>query len=333
MKKLISNNTIVPKLPVNNYVFNYNYFQTKKGAKAYLEYAQIIIEELISKFFNDGYTYNRAEMKIEEVNKKFIPFLSLPSVLECDFQKIYDNNKFYFDSREKAQLYIDKYKDHYYFKALKYFYKNGYLNDYLQYEKNYDNLIYMENKFKQTSSENQIKIKEFPSNKKEEEIELIAHIVKLSPGYFDITYNEPKERFITLLSENPLALVNFDLFIPTVLLLKLYFFNEKFSEINDDSDDEEDNKNNNEEINEKYKYYFNKPKPPYTVYSKLNISLENNIKIKISKEKLDYINFFYIYTMFVSCDAEMFFYYCIYTKKFDFCERLFKDTQIQKIWK
>ena len=330
MKKLITNNTIVPKLPINNYVFNYNYFQTKKGAKVYLEYAQIIIEELISKFFNDGYTYNRAEMKIEEVNKKFIPFLSLPSVLECDFQKIYDNNKFYFDSREKAQLYIDKYKDHYYFKALKYFYKNGYLNDYLQYEKNYDNLIYMENKFKQTSSENQIKIKEFPSNKKEEEIELIAHIVKLSPGYFDITYNEPKERFITLLSENPLALVNFDLFIPTVLLLKLYFFNEKFSEINDDSDDEEDNKNNNEEINEKYKYYFNKPKPPYTVYSKLNISLENNIKIKISKEKLDYINFFYIYTMFVSCDAEMFFYYCIYTKKFDFCERLFKDTQIQK---
>jgi hypothetical protein len=150
MKKLISNNTIVPKLPINNYVFNYNYFQTKKGAKVYLEYAQIIIEELISKFFNDGYTYNRAEMKIEEVNKKFILFLSLPSVLECDFQKIYDNNKFYFDSREKAQLYIDKYKDHYYFKALKYFYKNGYLNDYLQYEKNYDNLIYMENKFKQT---------------------------------------------------------------------------------------------------------------------------------------------------------------------------------------
>ena len=29
-----------------------------------------------------------------------------------------------------------------------------------------------------------------------------------------------------------------------------------------------------------------------------------------------------------STDAEMFFYYCIYYKKFDFCQNLFKDEKL-----
>jgi hypothetical protein len=40
------------------------------------------------------------------------------------------------------------------------------------------------------------------------------------------------------------------------------------------------------------------------------------------------INFFYVYSLFVSTDAEMFFYYCIYYKKFDFCQNLFKDEKL-----
>ena len=40
------------------------------------------------------------------------------------------------------------------------------------------------------------------------------------------------------------------------------------------------------------------------------------------------INFFYVYSLFVSTYAEMFFYYCIYYKKFDFCQNLFKDEKL-----
>ena len=56
------------------------------------------------------------------------------------------------------------------------------------------------------------------------------------------------------------------------------------------------------------------------MFSKLNIEMENTVPIKLPKEKLDLITFFYTYSMFVSTDAEMFFYYAIYTKKFDFCK-------------
>ena len=45
----------------------------------------------------------------------------------------------------------------------------------------------------------------------------------MDPGYIDLTYNEEKKRYVILLSENPLTLLNFDLFLPTSILLTMYY--------------------------------------------------------------------------------------------------------------
>ena len=317
MKNMISENTFKPKLSTKHYIQNYNCFQTKEGAKVYYNYAQQIVREFISKLYNDGYSYNRAKMEIEKAEDgKFIPYLLLPSVLECSFQKIYDNSKMKFDSEKKAIEYFNKYEDFYYLKALIHLHYSGYLNHYLQFTKNYDNLMYFEEKFKKCSGENNIEIK---FNKKNEQTntessELIGHIVNMTPGYINLTYNEEKKRYVILLSENPLTLLNFDIFLPTSILLTMYYFG------TDDAFNKDENKNN---------WFKDKPKIPYTKFAKANINLGEIIKVNISKEEMDLINFFYVYSLFLSTDAELYFYYCLYTGKFNFGKSLFQDKDIK----
>ena len=322
MKNLINDNSIIPKVKKYNYINNYNIIESNKGVKIYLDYSKVVVEEFVSKLFNDGYTWNRVELKDMELkidNKiKYFPYLSLPSVLECSFKKIYEVPQNYFDTKNKSSDYGKKYIDFFYFKAVKLLHKNGYLNEYFQFNKNYDNLLSLENKFIKTESEKHIQIK-IPKNNnatiKNDYVELLAHLIDLTPKYFDLTYSEKKERFLSLLSENPITVINFDLFIPSSHLIKLYYFNTHYF------------KNDNEEEESKI-WYGKKTKIPYTVYSKLNISIDKVFKIKIPKNKMHLINFFYVYSLFVSTDAEMFFYYCIYYKKFDFCQNLFKDEKL-----
>ena len=320
MKSMISENTFKPKLSIKHYIQNYNCFKTKEGAKVYYDYAHQIVKEFISKLYNDGYSFNRTKMDLDKTEDgKFIPYLLLPSVLECSFQKIYDNSKTKFDSEKKAIEYYNKYEDFYYLKALIHLHHSGYLNHFLQFTKNYDSLMSFEEKFKKCVGENNIEIKlntkKEISTKNNESNEFIGHIVNMTPGYIDLTYNEEKKRSVILLSENPLTLLNFDLFLPTSMLLTMYYFG------NDESFNKDENRN---------KWYKEKPKIPYTKFAKCNINLGEIIKIKISNEEMNYINFFYVYSLFLSTDAELFFYYCLYREKLDFGNFLFKEKIIKE---
>ena len=316
MKNLISENTFKPTLSTKHFIQNYNCFETKEGAKVYYNYAHQIVKEFISKLYNDGYSYNRTKMDLEKTEDgKFIPYLLLPSVLECSFQKIYDNSKTQFDTEKKASDYYNKYEDFYYLKALIHLHHSGYLNHYLQFTKNYDNLMYFEEKFKKCIGENNIEIK-LNETKISNNIsfELIGHIVNMTPGYINLTYNEEKKRSVILLTENPLTLLNFDLFLPTSILLTMYYFG------TDESFNKDENRNN---------WFKDKPKIPYTKFAKANINLTEIIKVKISKEEMDLINFFYVYSLFLSTDAELFFYYCLYTQKLNFGKNLFQDKDVK----
>ena len=318
MKNMIRENAFKPKLSIKHYIQNYNCFKTKEGAKVYYDYSHQIVKEFISKLYNDGYTYNRAEMAIEKTKEeKYIPYLLLPSVLECSFQKIYDNSKLTFKTKEKAKEYFNTYENYYYLKALIYLHHNGYLNHYLQFNKNYDNLMSFEEKFKECKGENNLEIKsndkkEVQSNK--ESFELIGYIINMTPGYIDLTYDEDKKRSVVLLSEKKIAVYDFNLFLPTSILLTMYHFG-KSDEFNIDQ------KENN--------WYNNKPKFPLTKFAKANINLEKKINLKISKEEMDLINFFYVYTLFLSTDAELFFYYCLYKEKFKF-GKLFQEEKLKE---
>ena len=126
MKNLIRENTFKPQLSIKHYIQNYNCFQTKEGAKVYYNYAHQIVKEFISKLYNDGYSYNRTKMGIENTEDgKIIPYLLLPSVLECSFQKIYDNSRTKFDTEKKASDYYNQYEDFYYLKALIHLHHSG----------------------------------------------------------------------------------------------------------------------------------------------------------------------------------------------------------------
>ena len=318
MKNLINENTFKPKLSIKHYIQNYNCFQTMCGAKVYYDYAHQIVKEFTSKLYNDGYSFNRTKMDIEKTeDDKYIPYLLLPSVLECNFQKIYDNSKMKFDKKQDAEEYFKKYEDFYYLKALIHLHHNGYLNDFLQFTKNYDSLMYFEEKFKKCVGENNIEVqfnkkKELP--KDAECFELIGHIVNMTPGYINLTYNEEKKRYVILLSENPLTLLNFDLFLPTSILLTMYYFG------TDDSFNKDENKQN---------WFKEKPKIPYTKFAKANINLGEIIKVKISKEEMELINFFYVYSLFLSTDSELFFYYSLYKEKLNFGKTLFQDNNFK----
>ena len=319
MKKMLKENNFVPQLTKYKFKQNVNCFKTDAGAKVYVDYAPQIVREFISKLYNDGYNYNRADIFIEETDDKlYRPCLLLPSVLETSFQKIYDNENLKFNSKKDAEDYFHKYENYYYFKALINLHLSGYLNKFLQFTKNYDNLMSYDEKFKKCEGENSIEIKNDTNFVEKNECELIGHILKLTPGYIDITYNEKNQRFMVLLAEKPLVLLNFDLFLPNTALLKLYYFGR----------DDAFNKDENKQL-----WFDKKPKIPYTKFAKVNCCLDETIKIKILKEQLDLINFFYTYTLFVSTDAEMFFYYGIYKQKFEFCRSLFKEDGISDILK
>ena len=318
MKNMISENKFRPKLSSKHYIQNYNCFQTKEGAKVYYDYAHQIVKEFISKLYNDGYSYNRAKIDVEKTeDEKYIPFLLLPSVLECSFQKIYDSSKTKFETKEKAIEYFNKYENYYYLKALINLHHSGYLNHYLQFTKNYDHLMSFEEKFKKCEGEKNLEVKfrdksEVSDNN--ESFELIGHIVNMTPGYIDLTYNEDKKRSVILLAENQLTLLNFDLFLPTSILLTMYYFG------TDDSFNSDENKNI---------WFKNKPKIPYTKFAKANINLGEIIKIKISKEEMNLINFFYVYSLFLSTDAELYFYYCLYREKFKF-GNMFQEKNLKE---
>ena len=262
MNQMIKENSFEPKLPLRHYIQNYNCFGTKEGAKVYYNYAPQIVNEFISKLYNDGYSYNRTKLDFDTTEDgKYIPYLLLPSVLECDFQKIYDNSLNKFDTKEKATEYFNKYENYFYLKALIYLHHNGYLNHYLQFSKNYDSLMSYDEKFVKCPSENKIEIKYL--NQDNKSLELIGYIIDMSPGYINLTYNEEKKRHVLLLSQNPLT------------------------------------------------------------------NLGDAIKIKLTEEEIDLINFFYVYSLFLSTDAELFFYFCLYKNKINFGKKLFQDDDFK----
>ena len=324
MKQLIQSNTFTPQYNVCTYVQNYNHYKTISGANIYLSFAKRIVDEFISQLFNDGYNFVRIQQKVKKINNnQYKPYLLLPAVLETKFQCIYDNDSSKtFSSEDKAKEYLNRYEDYYYLKILKLLHMHRYLDDSFRFQKGYDELIHHESNYIKCESEFHVKIKQHNttttttttvntvSSSNSDYIEYTAHIVKFTPNYFDINYNDKGKRYVTLLSENKLQFGNFDLFIPSKLLIKLYYVNYHF--------------NDGEE--ETIKWYSQKPKIPYNIFSKMNISINEHIQIRIPKTKIDLINFFYTYTLFVSTDAEMFFYYSIYTNKFDFCKTLFPLT-------
>ena len=317
MKQMIIENKFEPKLPLRHYIQNYNCFATNEGAKVYYNYAPQIVKEFISKLYNDGYSFNRTKLDFDKTEDgKYIPYLLLPSVLECDFQKIYDNSLMKFDSEKKATEYFNKYENFFYLKALIYLHHNGYLNHYLQFTKNYDSLMSYDEKFVKCPGENNIAIKPQKAAALDENknIELLGHIVDMTPGYINLTYNEEKKRYVILLSQNPLTLLNFDLFLPTSILLTMYYFG------TDDAFNKDENM---------IQWFNQKPKIPYTKFAKANINLSEIIKVKISEEEMDYINFFYVYSLFLSTDAELFFYFCLYKNKINFGQKLFQDKDFK----
>ena len=315
MKQMIMENTFKPNVPIRHYIQNYNCFATKEGAKVYYNYAPQIVKEFISKLYNDGYSFNRTKLDFDKTEDgKFIPYLLLPSVLECDFQKIYDNSMKKFDSEKKATDYFNKYENYYYLKALIYLHHNGYLNHYLQFTKNYDSLLSYEEKFVKCPGENNIQIKPQKPPEDMKTFEFLGHIVDMTPGYINLTYNEEKKRYVILLSQNPLTLLNFDLFLPTSILLTMYYFGTDDA-FNKDKD----------MIN----WFKEKPKIPYTKFAKANINLSKIIKVKINEDERDLINFFYVYSLFLSTDAELFFYFCLYKNKLNFGNKLFQDKDFK----
>ena len=81
MNQMIKENSFEPKLPLRHYIQNYNCFGTKEGAKVYYNYAPQIVNEFISKLYNDGYSYNRTKLDFDTTEDgKYIPYLLLPSV-------------------------------------------------------------------------------------------------------------------------------------------------------------------------------------------------------------------------------------------------------------
>ena len=77
-------------------------------------------------------------------------------------------------------------------------------------------------------------------------------------------------------------------------------------------------------------WFKQKPKIPYTKFAKANINLSEIIKVKISEEEMDYINFFYVYSLFLSTDAELFFYFCLYKNKLNFGKKLFQEEDFNE---
>ena len=321
MKKIVSDNNMKPRPSKDKLIANLNYYETTAGARVYSNYAKKLVEEFLGKLFFDGYSFLKATFKLEEKIKLidnvqktlFIPFLSLPSVLESSFTRIFDTEETCFNTKEEARKYFDKYEDSFYLKAVKLLHLNNYLDNHFVFTKHYDELIHFENNSGKFPSEPKLRLKALSAgNKKilEDTVELKAHIIELSPNYIDINYinrgdTANKLQKLAIISDNPIILTNFDLYIHSVLLLKLYFFN------------------NFEQSEENLINFLKKPKIPYNVFTKINLSITNCITLKIKREQIDLVNFFYSYILFFSTDSELLFYYSIFCEKFDFSNVLF----------
>ncbi len=92
-------------------------------------------------------------------------------------------------------------------KAVKLIHKSRYLDDHLLFSKNYEELLYVGGKSEQIQSVLKLKIKadtNFENLPNEEEIELIAHILDITPGYIDMNFNDGEKKIFSIDFIHPL---------------------------------------------------------------------------------------------------------------------------------
>ncbi|MCQ2816608.1 MAG: DEAD/DEAH box helicase [archaeon] len=315
IKKIVEEKLIKLNPPKRNFKKDIDYYETSLGARLFPCYAKKIVDGFTSSLQCDGYNFTRCLKKVEKIgNEQFVPYLMFPAVLEFDNAKIYDGSNKSFKTEEEAKTYFNRNEDKYYFNALIFLHKNKVLSDYLTFKKEYDNLIYADSKYIKCHSENKMKIKPelTPLKIENDLVEYQAYIMKTEPNYYELDYEHPGNRKVCLLCNSKINLVNFDINIPTNLLLKLYFFNSNPNFMYDD------------EMEEETKRWFSKKSQiPNSVYSRLTISLDESIMIKVPKNKIDLLSFFYAYSLFVATDSELYFYYLVCMDKLDFAKRLY----------
>jgi ERCC4-related helicase/dsRNA-specific ribonuclease len=307
MKKIITENSIKPRYLPEKYVKGINYYETTSGARVYSNYASTLVNEFGSKLYYDGYSFLKAIPKTEEIEIEgktwYMPYLALPSVLDnMNLLKITDGSRF--DTFEGAKFYFERFSDNFHLKAVKLLHQHKYLDDNFTFYKNYDELIHLDSNTVKVLSEPSIKIKPFEPGE-DDYIELIAHKLELQPGYFDFNYgSENKHNLLAIVSDSQLTYVNFEIFIHSFQLLKLYYFNQTHHDCDD---------------------FQKKPKIDFTYFSKVNVKIEGIQTIRIPKSKLKLIDFFYTYILYFSTDAETFFYHNLYSKKFEFSDLFYND--------
>jgi ERCC4-related helicase/dsRNA-specific ribonuclease len=315
MKQIVTEKALEPKYIPEKYIEGIHYYQTPVGARLYYTYASQLVNEFNSKLFFDGYCHLRSEPKTDEREidgkKYFLPYLALPYVLDnFNLMKIADGSKF--ETHKEARNYYDKYSDYFFLKAVKMLHQHKYFDDNFNFYKNYDELLHLDSNVFKALCEPTIKLKPFEASsyyETEEQVELIAHKLDIQPGYFDFNYlDKSKNNIMAVISDSELTYINFDVFIHSFQLLKLYYFNDAYIE-------------NHDMIKEK-------PKIDYTYFSKINVTINDIQKITIPKSKLIFIDFFYTYILYFSTDAEAFFYYNIYNKKYEFCDLFLKDSEV-----
>jgi len=323
------------------FIKNLDYYETKQGARVYLSYAKNMVNHFIAKLFNDGFTFIRAEMKVQEEFEKGIkvykPYLNLPNCLEENFIKIFDSNNenIKFDKKEDAEKYGNIYEDYFYLKALKFLHKNQYLDDYLCFVKNYDELIHLDYNYAEYKNEAKISLKKIDLKdvdktllnneiSKLQEKEYYINIIDYDPLYIDLNLDRKiqslseeendvhkKHQSIGIISEFKICDLDFSIFIPATQILHLYWINKNIFEF----DLEE----------------LNLPKIEYNYYSKMNFRINAIQPIKINLQQKNLIDFYYIYSLFFSTDAEIAFYYLILQEKFNFSYDLFlSDKKLKK---
>ncbi len=364
MKDVIVNDTIIPKnfnsegqqkdrkmennKLRNEYINNIDYYETPLGARVYLSYAKSLVNHFIGKLFSDGFTYLRAEMKIHEDKENgcnyYKAYLSLPSCLEEEFTKIFDSDiNLRFGKKEEAEKYCKSNEEYFYLKAVKYLHRNQYLDDYLCFIKNYDDLINLDynyasykNEPKVSLIQNEIQEKEnstnlnFPNeiiNNNLIEKEYFINIVEYDPRFIDLNLmkrfdclnngkdiEKEKLQKLAIISEFKISDLDFNIFIPATQILHLYWINQNVI----DPENE-------------YMENLNLPKIEYKYFSKMNFQISGIQQIKLNNTQKNLVEFYYVYSMFFSTDAEIAFYYMLLQNKFSFTNELFfKDNKTQK---
>lgn len=333
MKDIIVADNLSPDLYTKTqYTKDIDYYQTEKGAKVYLSYAEILIMHFIGKLFNDGFTFLRSEMKIkteenEDKTKKFIPYLQLPIVLEEKFTQIFDE-KIYFSTQEEAEKNKNRYKETFYLQAIKDLHKNSYLDDNLCFVKNYDDLIHLDYSYGTYNNEPKVNLKQIKDENSidsEKEKECYISLIDYDPIYIDLNISKKMESLrngeqfsklnlqkLGIISQFKITDLNFNIFIPSFQILLLYWINKN---VIDDFDFEQ----------------LNMPKIDYNYFSKINFRITNYKSIKINKQEKLLIDFSYAYSLFFCCDGEIPFYFFIFKEKFSFSELFVSDVKIKKM--